>query len=121
MSKILIIEDEAVFQKILHEVLMQEGLEVLQALDGESGTQLAKKEDPDLILLEIIVPKKDGFEVLEELKRDEKTKDIKIVILSNLETSFCLERALELGAEAYLVKSNYDLEEIVGKVKDFLQ
>jgi len=121
MKKILFIEDEPTLQKTVGEVLSQEGFEVLEALDGESGIAMAKRERPDLVLLDLILPKKNGFEVLEELKKDPETANIKIIVLTNLEGSEEVERALELGATNYLVKANYELEEIVAKVKELLK
>jgi DNA-binding response OmpR family regulator len=120
MKKILFIEDEPTLQKTVGEILGQEGFTILEALDGESGIQLAKKEKPDLILLDLILPKKNGFEVLKELKGDPETRGIRIVVLTNLESSTDIERSLELGATNYLVKANYNLEEVVAKIKELL-
>ena len=121
MKKILFIEDEPTLQKTIGEVLSQEGFSVLEALDGEEGILTAKREKPDLILLDLILPKKNGFEVLAELKKDPETANIKIIVLTNLEGSEEVERALELGATNYLVKANYELEEIVTKIKELLK
>jgi DNA-binding response OmpR family regulator len=121
MKKILFIEDEASLQKTVGEILKQEGFVVLEALDGDMGLRLAKEERPDLILLDLVLPKKDGFEVLKYLKADPETQHIKVVVLTNLEGSHDVERALELGATTYLVKVNYNLEELVQKIKDFVQ
>lgn len=120
MKKILFIEDESALQKAATQILTEEGYQVLSALDGEIGLRLAQEEKPDLILLDIILPKKDGFEVLGELKGNPSTKEIPIVILTNLEGSTDVQRALELGATTYLVKTNYRLEEIVEKVKQVI-
>lgn len=120
MKKILFIEDESALQKTIEEALRQENFEVIKALDGEIGLNLAKKEAPDLILLDLILPKKDGFEVLKELKKDSATKDIPVIILTNLEGAQDIEKALSLGATTYLVKANYDLEEVVRKIKNTL-
>ena len=121
MKKILFIEDESSLQKTVGEILTQEGFTVLKALDGEVGLSLAKKESPNLILLDLILPKKDGFEVMEELKKDKSTQDIPIIILTNLEGSKDVERALSLGATTYLVKTNYNLEEVVKKIEQFIK
>lgn len=120
MKKILFIEDESALQRAVSKIFIDEGYQVLSALDGEVGLQLAKKETPDLILLDLIIPKKDGFAVLEELKKDPETLHIPVVILSNLEGGSDVQRALELGATAYLVKINYRLEEVVEKIKNIL-
>jgi len=120
MKKILFVEDEADFQKIVGEALTREGFEVLAATDGEVGVAKAQREHPDLILLDLILPKKDGFEVLKELKEDSTTRDIPTIVLTNLETAKDVERILELGATTYLVKANYKLHEVVAKIKDVL-
>ena len=120
MKKILFIEDESALQRAATQVLTEEGYHVLSALDGEIGLRLAREEMPDLVLLDIILPKKDGFEVLSILKSDPATKQIPVMILTNLEGSTDVEKALELGATTYLVKTNYRLEEVVEKVKQVL-
>ncbi|MDP2934289.1 MAG: response regulator [bacterium] len=117
MSKILFVEDEPNLQKMISEVLVQEGYKVFGAADGEEGLAMAKKEEPNLILLDLILPKKDGFEVLKELKADEKTKNIPVIVLTNLEGIGDVEKALTLGATTYLVKANYDLEDVLKTVK----
>ena len=121
MSKILFVEDEPSLQKTITEVLVQEGYKVFGAADGEEGLNLAKKEKPNLILLDLILPKKDGFEVLKELKADEKLKDIPVIVLTNLEGVGDVEKALEMGATTYLVKANYKLEDVVAKIKELLR
>lgn len=120
MKKILFIEDEPALQRAVVQVLTDEGYQMFSAMDGESGVEIAKKELPDLILLDLIVPKMDGFAVLGELKNDPETKEIPVVVLTNLEGSADVERALALGAQTYLVKTNYRLEEITQKVKSII-
>jgi DNA-binding response OmpR family regulator len=93
-QKILIIEDEETLQKALQEILLQENYEVVSALDGELGFKMASSEMPDIILLDLILPKMDGFEVLEALKKDEKTKKIPIIILTNLGGTEDVQKAL---------------------------
>ncbi|KPJ57517.1 hypothetical protein AMJ49_00045 [Parcubacteria bacterium DG_74_2] len=119
-KKILFIEDESALQKTFGEIFKQEGYEMIPALDGEIGLRLAKSKKPDLILLDLILPKVHGFDVLKELKTNEATRDIPIIILTNLEKINDVEKALELGATTYLVKANYTLEEVVEKVKKSL-
>jgi len=119
-KKILFVEDESALQKTFGDVLGQEGYKVVSALDGEMGLKMAKTEKPDLILLDLILPKMHGFEVLKELKEDETTKDIPIIVLTNLESMGDVEKALELGATTYLVKASYTLEEVVTKIKKAL-
>ena len=117
-KKILVIEDEATLQKALNDVLAQEGYDVLSALDGMSGLDLALKENPDLILLDIILPKMDGFEVLKKLK--EEGSQIPIIILTNLSDISDIQKALDLGATTYLVKADFHLDDVLKKVKETL-
>ena len=121
MAKILFIEDEAALQSAVGKILTDEGYQIISALDGEIGLRLAQDELPDLILLDCILPRKNGFEVLAELKKDPKTSGIPVIILSNLEGSEDIQRMIELGATTYLVKTNYRLEEIMKKIKDTLK
>jgi two-component system alkaline phosphatase synthesis response regulator PhoP len=120
MKKILFIEDEAALQKAFSEVLRRADYKVISALDGEIALRLAKSEKPDLILLDLILPKKHGFEVLKELKEDPELKEIPVVVLTNLEKMEEVEKALALGAKTYLVKTRYNIEEILEKVKQIL-
>ncbi len=117
---ILFIEDESALQKTFGDLLRQEGYEMISALDGEIGLRLAKLKKPDLILLDLILPKMHGFEVLKKLKEDKETKDIPIIILTNLEGIGDVEKAINLGATTYLVKAHYSLEEVVEKIKKAL-
>jgi len=117
---ILFIEDESALQKTFGEILKQEGYEMISALDGEIGPRLAKSKKPDLILLDLILPKVHGFEVLKQLKQDEETKSIPVIVLTNLEGIKDVDMALEIGATTYLVKTQYSLEEIVEKIKKAL-
>ena len=119
-KKILFVEDESALQKTFSDIFIQEGYKVISALDGEKGLNLAKTEKPDLILLDLVLPKMHGFEVLKSLKEDEKTQDIPIIVLTNLESMEDVEKALELGATTYLVKASYSLEEVIDKVKKAL-
>lgn len=120
-KKILIVEDEAMLQRALTEFLESEKFEIINALDGEEGLMMAKEKKPDLILLDIILPKKDGYEVLEEIKKGENTKKIPVIILTNLESAEDIQRAFDAGATTYLVKSNYKLDDVVKKIKDTLK
>lgn len=120
MKKILFVEDESAIQKTFGERLSSEGYEVISALDGEIGLRLAKIKKPDLILLDLILPKVNGFEVLKELKEDKETKDIPVIVLTNLEGIGDVDKAIELGATTYLVKAQYSLEELVEKIKKAL-
>lgn len=120
-KKILIIEDEVSLQNSIKDFLLMENFEVVVASDGETGANLVKSEKPDLVLLDVILPKKDGFGVLEDIKADEETKKIPVILLTNLESAEDVDKAFSFGVTAYLVKANYRLEEIVAKIKDILK
>jgi DNA-binding response OmpR family regulator len=120
MKTILFIEDESALQKTVGEILKQEGYEVISALDGEVGLKLAQRKTPDLILLDLVLPKLHGFEVLKKLKENSETKNIPVVVLTNLEGIEDIDKAIELGAQSYLVKAQYELKELVEKVKKIL-
>lgn len=117
MKKILFIEDESALQKAMGAILKQDGYEIVSALNGEDGLKMAQKEIPDLIVLDLVLPKLHGFEVLKELKEDKKTKNIPVIVLTNLEGAQDVEKAIKMGATTYLVKSSYSLEEVTDKIK----
>jgi DNA-binding response OmpR family regulator len=121
MKRILFIEDESALQKTFGDILTKRGYELISALDGEIGLRLAKTQKPDLILLDLVLPKMHGFSVLKELKSDAETKDIPIIVLTNLEAMEDVDKAIELGAKTYLVKTQYNLEDVVEKVKKALE
>jgi len=120
MKKILFIEDETALQKAFGTILKDKGYEVISALDGETGLKLAKEQKPDLILLDVILPKIHGFEVLKKLKGEKETQQIPVIILTNLEDMENVGKALELGAMAYLIKAQYSLEEVLERIKKAL-
>ncbi|MCD6270224.1 response regulator [bacterium] len=120
MKRLLFIEDELALQKTLGDMFRKNGYEVISALNGKAGIELANKEKPDVILLDLILPKMDGFEVLSNLKKTEETKEIPVIILTNLDNISDIDKALELGAKIYLVKANYSQEEVVEKVNQVL-
>ncbi|EKD58255.1 MAG: response regulator receiver protein [uncultured bacterium] len=119
-KRLLIVEDDTVLQNALSSYLRAESFEVMCAVDGEEGVKIALAEKPDLILLDIVLPKKDGYQVLQEIKANEDTKHIPIVLLTNLGSISDVEKALEMGATTYLVKADYKLEEVTEKIKEIL-
>lgn len=121
MKKILFVEDEDSLQKTLTVALKEGGYAVENAYDGEKGLEMARASKPDLIILDIILPKRDGFSVLEELKQDGSTKNIPVIVLTNLESVESVGKMVELGATTYLVKANYDLMDIVNKANEILK
>jgi len=121
MKKVLFIEDEPSLQKALSLSLKAQGFDVLSAFDGESGLSMVKESKPDLVLLDLILPKMDGFTVLEELKKMPETKDMPVIVLTNLDDTEDVQRVLDLGATNYLIKASYNTEDIAGKVKEILE
>lgn len=119
-KKILIVEDEKNMRDSLQEAFEEGDFEVLTEEDGENVVEIVKEEEPDIILLDIILPKKDGFEVLSELKADIDTKSVPVVLSTNLSDPSDIQKALDYGATTYLVKSNYSLEDIVKKVRGLI-
>lgn len=118
--KLLIVEDEEILIKVLEEKFKQEGFEVKIAQDGEVVLSITKDFHPDLILLDLILPKKSGFEVLKELKADPELKIIPVIILSNLGQDEEIKQALGLGAKDYYVKAQHPIKEVVEKVSQQL-
>lgn len=116
-KKILIIEDEKDLRFFITQALKSEGFEIIEAFDGEEGLEKAKAEKPNLILLDLLLPGINGYEVLSRLKKDPDLELIPVIILSNLGQEEEIERGLKLGAIDYLIKANFTLDEIVERVK----
>ena len=115
--KLIVIEDEESLGRVLKDKLEKEGYEVIVASDGEAGLEAIKKENPDLVLLDLILPKKTGFEVLEALKNDPEGKRFPVIVLSNLGEDDNIKKAFDLGAIDYFVKTQHPINEIIEKVK----
>jgi len=116
--KILIVEDEDVLSLVLEEKLKNEGYEVMIAKDGEEAVPKAEKFKPDAILLDLILPKKGGLEVLEALKSNSALKLTPVIVLSNLEGDETIKNALSLGAVDYFVKTQHPIAEIIEKIEE---
>jgi DNA-binding response OmpR family regulator len=116
-KRILIIEDEKILSDLLEKKLKEEGYEVSLAPNGEAGLSILRKEKFDLILLDIIMPKMGGFEVLKEMNKDSQLKKIPVIVISNSGQPVEISRALELGVKDYLIKTQFDPQEVVEKVK----
>lgn len=115
-KKVLLIEDDSFLSKVLEERLSDEGFDVVLAGNGEEGVQKAAVINPNIILLDMILPKMNGFDVLKELKSNLATKELPIIVLSNLGQDEDKELAKKLGAVDYLVKSDFSLKSIVDKI-----
>ena len=121
MNHLLVVEDEEFLMRALKDNLEAEGYTVDTAADGEEAMEHVKKHRPDLILCDLLMPKKDGFYVLEEVKKNPEWKLVPIIVLSNLGGDAEIKRALEMGASDYFVKSQYPIKEVIEKVKDYLE
>ncbi len=122
-GRIMLIEDEEILIDVLQKKLITEGYDVLVARNGEEGIQKLKEtrdNPPDLILLDIIMPKKDGFAVLEAIRKDKKLAPIPVIIISNSGQPVELSRAKELGAKDWLVKTEFDPQDVMDKVQKYI-
>ena len=115
-KKILIIEDEEIILDLLKRKLSSEGYEVSLARDGDEGIKVMKEVKPDLIVLDVVMPKMGGFEVMEEMGKDPDLKKIPVIIVSNSGQPVEIDRAKELGAKDWLIKTVFDPQEVVDKV-----
>lgn len=119
-TKILIIEDDKFLLKLYSEKLKREGFEVSEAITGNEGLNKTVAQKPNLIILDLILPRKDGFEVLSEIKLNPATKNIPVIILSNLGQESDVKRGLELGAVNYVVKTDFPISQLPQLVKEGL-
>jgi DNA-binding response OmpR family regulator len=120
-KRILIVEDDRFLRELIVKKLANEGYEALEAVDGEQGLQKTKEEKPDLILLDLILPGINGFEVLALKKDDASVSGIPVIILSNLGQKEDVEKGLGLGAVDYLIKAHFTPGEIIEKVRNILK
>ena len=120
-KKILIIEDDKFLRELIVKKLVKEGYEISEAVDGEEGVKKVKEEKPDLVLLDLILPGIDGFEVLSRTKEDPALSQIPVIILSNLGQKEEVERGLGLGAIDYLIKAHFTPGEIIEKIRAILK
>ncbi|MBI2444010.1 MAG: response regulator [Candidatus Magasanikbacteria bacterium] len=118
---ILLVEDDVFLAGIYQKKFEMEGFKVSQAENGEKGLLEAKKKKPDAILLDILLPKLDGFVVLERLKADPATKDIPVILLTNLGQKDDVEKGLQQGAADYLIKAHFKPSEVVAKVRSAMK
>ncbi len=119
-TKILVIEDDRFLRELITQKLKREGREVREAVDGEDGMKKIEEEKPDIILLDLILPGIDGFEVLSRIKKDPKREDVPVIILSNLGQRDDVEKGLKLGADDFLIKAHFTPGEIIEKIEKVL-
>lgn len=120
-GKILLVEDDLTLIDMYKMKFIEEEYDVFVSSNGVDAFELAKKELPDIVLLDIILPGMDGFAILETLKKEPKTKQIPVILLSNLGQDSDIEKGKKLGARDYLVKANFTPTQIAEKVKNILK
>lgn len=120
LTKILIIENDKFLLKLYSEKLKREGFDVSEAITGNEGLNKVAAQKPNLIILDLILPGKDGFEVLSEIKLNPATKNIPVIILSNLGQESDVKRGLELGAVNYIIKTDFSIGQLPQLVKEGL-
>lgn len=119
-KRLLVVEDDTFLRDLLAQRLNKETYEVLYAVDGEAALETLRDKKPQLILLDILLPGLNGFDILEKIRADKNLSDIKVLILSNLDQPSDRKRGEELGAIDYIIKSNSTIEEIVARVREHL-
>lgn len=115
-KKILIVEDDEFLRSLTAKRLEKEGYMVVVAVDGESAVSVARENMPNLILLDLLLPGINGFDVLEKLKTDETLKNIPVIVFSNLGQKEDIDKANSLGADDFLIKANFTLDDVIGKI-----
>ena len=120
-KKILIVEDDKFLRELIAQKLIKEGYDIAEAVDGEKGIKAVGNEKPDLVLLDLILPGIDGFDVLAKMKEDPKMAQVPVIILSNLGQKDDIERGLKMGAVDYMIKAHFTPAEIIEKVKTVLK
>lgn len=120
-KKIMWVEDDVFLSDIIAKKCQTNHCELLHAINYEETFELLKEGLPDVIILDILLPGKNGYEILEELRKDERTKDLPIIILSNFGQKEEIEKGLKLGADKYLIKATLTLDEILGEVNKVME
>ena len=118
--KVLLVEDDPFLSNLLKVRLQKENVDVVLARDGDEALKKIEEDKPGLVLLDLILPKKSGFEILEKISTDPQLKDMPVIILSNLGQTSDIQRGKELGAIEYYIKAKISIDDLVGKIKTFL-
>lgn len=121
MTKVLVVEDDRFLTSAYKAKLVRSGFEVRIASDGEEALEELKSFLPDIILLDLVMPRKDGFTTLAEIKSQEQLKSIPVIVASNLGQKEDLDRALSLGANDYIIKSDLSMDSLVAKINEFVK
>jgi CheY-like chemotaxis protein len=118
--KILVVEDDNFLRDLLARKLSQENAQFIAAIDGENALKIIDQDKPSIVLLDLILPGIDGFEVLNKIKQNPEVKDVPVVILSNLGQDSDIQKAKELGADDFLIKANFSIDEVIAKIKELI-
>ena len=119
--KVLVVEDDNFLRDLLARKLGQENCQFIAAIDGENALKIMNEDKPSIVLLDLILPGIDGFEVLSKIRENPEIKDVPVVILSNLGQDSDIQRAKELGANDFLIKANFSIDEVISKIKDLVR
>ncbi len=119
-KKILIVEDEKILGEMYRDKFIQAGFEIILAVSAEEGHEFLSKEKPDLILLDILLPRENGITFLTKIRKSPETASIPVVAFSNFDDPLTKKEALSLGAKEYLIKTAYTPQEIIKKIKNYL-
>lgn len=119
-KNILLVEDDEMLNAMYTQKFIKEGYAVLSAFNGAEGIEMAQEHHPDIILLDIIMPKMDGFTALKKLKKGDETKELPVILLTNLGQEEDIRKGKELGAQDYFIKANHTPQEVVEKVKEVI-
>lgn len=120
-TRVLIIEDDSYISDMYKIKLESENFEVTIAGDGAAGIKILGKQKPDIVLLDVVMPKVDGFSVLKTIKKNSELKEIPVILLTNLSQKENVERGFELGADGYIIKAHFTPSEVVEKIKGILK
>ena len=120
-NKILIVEDEKILAEMYYDVFIQAGFKVFSAVESKQGLEMAKKEKPDLIVLDILLPRENGISFLEQQKKDPEISSIPVVVFTNYNGPDTEKKAKKLGVKGYLIKANFTPQQFVSKIKDYLK
>lgn len=120
-KRLLIVEDDQDLRELYVEVLRDEGFEVAEAADGQAGMEKAKAGNYDLLLLDIMLPKVDGLQILKAVKESAELSKIPVVMLTNLGRESIIKEGFTLGADGYIIKSEYTPDQVVAEVRKFLE
>ena len=119
-NKILIVDDEFFVRKIFGELFKKRGFDVMLATNGDEGLDMIRNNKPDLVVLDILMPGRDGLEVLRQLKKEKIIEKLPVIVLSAFSGPQYVDAAIELGAKAYLGKADYQIDEILSKIDELL-